>query len=206
MAYGRRVAEPSFVPTAEIARAVAFAADHHGDQTRKGTSIPYLQHLLGAASIAMEHGATETETVATVLHDVIEDTDVTEAELEATFGPEVSTIVRWCSAEAKDDADPRTSWTARKQAYIDHLADAPPAAVLVSLADKIHNARAIAADQRRSGGEEAFWDRFNASRAEQIWYFGELLDTYRRRSRDPDARITPEMIEELERAVDELGA
>ena len=153
VAYGPDV-EPLFVPSPEIARAVAFAAEHHADQTRKGTSIPYLQHLLGVASIALEFGATEIETVASILHDVLEDTTVSEGQLLEAFGVEVTDIVIYCSVEARTGGDPRESWRSRKQAYLDQLAEASVSAVLVSLADKIHNARSIGADLRRAGDRQ----------------------------------------------------
>jgi (p)ppGpp synthase/HD superfamily hydrolase len=200
------VGDPNFVPSDKVANAVGFAASSHGRQTRKATSIPYLQHLLGVASIAMEHGADETVTIAALLHDVIEDTDVTEADLKEHFGPEVAEIVRWCSAEAKTAGDdPAGSWQARKRAYICHLAEAPPAAVLVSLADKIHNARSVAADYRRAGRRDEYWDRFNAGKQDQLWYFEMLIDMYEERAAEADARITDAMVEELRRAVAEIA-
>ena len=201
LAYGPGVADPLFVPSPEIARAVAFAAEHHGDQTRKGTSIPYLQHLLGVASIALEFGATETETVAAILHDVLEDTPVSESKLQDAFGAEVTDIVVSCSAEAKTNGDPRDSWRPRKQAYLDHLAKASASAVLVSLADKIHNARSIGADHRRAADKEAFWERFNASRDDQVWYYRSLLQMYEKRLGAADRRISEAMFDELDSAV-----
>jgi len=205
MTYGPGVAHPTFVPTAEIARAVEFAIREHGDQTRKSSDVPYLQHLLGVASIAMEFGADEVETVAAILHDVIEDTDVEEADLEEDFGPEVAELVMWCSAEAKSDENPVETWRPRKQAYLNHLAVATPSAVLVSLADKIHNARSIAADRRRAGDEDRFWGRFNASREDQEWYYRELIEMYARRVAEPGTRITESMVDELRRAVAGFG-
>ena len=193
--------DPTFVPSGEIARAVDFAAAHHGSQTRKATSVPYLQHLLGVAAIAMEFGATETETLAAILHDVIEDTEVDEPTLMEEFGSDVAELVMWCSAEAKSDDNPVETWRPRKQAYLDHLALAPPSAVLVSLADKIHNARSIAADRRRAASDDRFWSRFNASREDQEWYYGALLDMYIDRVCEAEARISEAMVDELRRAV-----
>ena len=204
MAYGPGVSDPSFVPSPEIARAVAFAAEHHGDQTRKGTPIPYLQHLLGVASIAMEFEATEPEAVGAILHDVLEDTPVTESRLREKFGAEVTDIVVWCSAEARTEGDPVDSWKTRKQAYLDHLAEASPSAVLVSLADKIHNSRSIVADHGRADDKQEFWKRFNASRDDQVWYYRSLLEIYERRVGDADARITYTMVEELRSTVDAI--
>lgn len=204
MAYRPRVGDPAFVPSPEIARAVAFAAEHHGVQTRKGTPIPYLQHLLGVASIAMEFGATEPETVAAILHDVLEDTPVDKSELQRAFGAEVTDIVVWCSAEAKTEADPVDSWKTRKKLYLDHLACASHPAVLVSLADKIHNSRAMVADHRRADEKQKFWDRFNASRDDQIWYYESLLEIYEQRVGADGSRISPTMVTELRTAVEAI--
>lgn len=201
LTYGQGVADPLFIPSPEIARAVEFAAEHHGDQTRKGTSIPYLQHLLGVASIALEFGATEIETVAAILHDVLEDTSVTENVLRAAFGPEVTDIVLSCSNEAKTGGDPRDSWRSRKEAYVAHLATASASAVLVSLADKIHNARSIGADHRRAEDKETFWERFNAGRDDQVWYYRSLVEMYQERLGAADRRINAAMFDEFDSAV-----
>ena len=152
----------------------------------------------------MEFGATEPETVAAILHDVLEDTPVDESDLRRTFGAEVTDIVVWCSAEAKSEADPVDSWKTRKKVYLDHLARASPPAVLVSLADKIHNSRAMVADHRRADEKQKFWERFNASRDDQIWYYRSLLEMYEQRVGDADARISPTMVTELRSAVDAI--
>ena len=71
------------------------------------------------------------------------------------------------------------AWKARKQSYLDHLRDAAPSVLLVSCADKLHNARAILADYRRHG--ESLWDRFNGGREDILWYYGELARTFTQR-------------------------
>jgi (p)ppGpp synthase/HD superfamily hydrolase len=139
-----------------------------------------------------------------VLHDVLEDTDVSEDELRDAFGAEVAEIVRWCSAEAKTGESAVDSWRARKQAYLDHLSRAPAAAVLVSLADKIHNARSLADDVRRTSEPSSYWERFNADRGDQLWYLRSLIRIYETRADEPGARITLEMVEELQLAVDAI--
>lgn len=63
---------PSLDP-ARVGRAVTLAAQAHAGQLRKGTRIPYLAHVLGVASIALEHGADEEQCIAALLHDYNEE-------------------------------------------------------------------------------------------------------------------------------------
>ncbi len=95
--------------------AFVFAAQKHQTQTRKGTTIPYIAHLMQVAGIALENGANEDEGIAALLHDVIEDQDVTEEELTRRFGPEVAAIVAGCSDSASTGKAP---WRERNDTYI----------------------------------------------------------------------------------------
>lgn len=178
--------------------ALRTAAELHAGQCRKGTNIPYLAHLLGTCAIALEHGAGEDEAIAALLHDAIEDvrpTETTRARV-ATFGERVLAIVEACTDA---DAHPKPPWRERKVRYLAHLATADHSALLVSAADKLHNARAIVADLRRVG--PAVWDRFNpdAGRDGSLWYYRSLVEAYRENpAHDPD------LIAELDRTVTEM--
>lgn len=158
--------------------ALAYAADAHAHQTRKGTSIPYIAHVLAVASIALEHGADEDEAIAALLHDVVEDAGGRPrlADVAARFGARVAAIVDGCT-----DAyvEPKPAWRPRKEAYLAHLETAPASVLLVSAADKLHNARAILADHRAIG--PAIWGRFNGGRAGTLWYYRALADAFTRR-------------------------
>ena len=153
--------------------ALVFAAQKHKTQTRKGTPIPYISHLIQVAGIALENGADEDEAIAALLHDVMEDQNVTEQELTARFGPEVAAIVAGCSDSASTEKAP---WRERKEAYIAHVLTASPSVRLVSSCDKLHNARAILADYQELG--ETVWGRFNASSADILWYYQSLVDAF----------------------------
>jgi GTP pyrophosphokinase len=126
--------------------ALQVAARLHATQARKGTDIPYLSHLLGTCSIAMEFGADEDQAIAALLHDAIEDVEPVElARAEVgRFGPEVLRIVEACT---DSDAHPKPPWRDRKEAYLAHLhgADAP---ILLVSASQLHNARTIVTDPR----------------------------------------------------------
>jgi (p)ppGpp synthase/HD superfamily hydrolase len=176
--------------------AVAFACELHREQTRKGTRIPYVAHLLAVASLALEHGANEDEAIAAILHDAIEDQGGarTENEIRRRFGDQVADIVSGCS-----DADeiPKPPWRARKEKYIAHLAHASSSVRLVSLCDKLHNVRAILHDFRQH--DDAVWARFKGGKEGTLWYYRALVDAFRALGSTP-------LVEELERVVRELEA
>ncbi|MCB0253953.1 MAG: HD domain-containing protein [Anaerolineae bacterium] len=151
--------------------ALVYATRLHATQPRKGTEIPYVSHLLAVASLVIEAGGNEDEAIAALLHDGPEDQGGlrTLKKIRDRFGVPVGKIVAACS-DTFDAKKP--AWRARKETYLAHLREAAPSVLLVSCADKLHNARAILADYRRYG--EALWSRFNARRDEILWYYGEL--------------------------------
>ncbi len=178
--------------------ALGFAARLHAVQTRKGTGIPYVAHLLGVASIALEYGADEDEAIAALLHDAVEDQGgrVTGERIREVFGDRVAGIVTECS---DSDATPKPPWRARKERYLAHLREASPSARLVSASDKLHNARAILADYRQQG--EALWERFNARGEEILWYYRALARTFGEVGPPPLAEELGRVVAELDRLV-----
>jgi GTP pyrophosphokinase len=178
----------------KFSEALELAAEMHRDQYRKGTPIPYVSHLLAVAAIVLEHGGSENEAIAALLHDAIEDAggDTARQEIRRRFGGEVVAIVDGCT-----DAEtvPKPPWEERKRAYVAHLAEAPPSVLLVSAADKLHNARSITADYRVLG--EELWSRFNGGREGTLWYYRELADKFN--------ELAPSLLSrELARTVTEL--
>jgi GTP pyrophosphokinase len=179
--------------------ALVYAARLHATQVRKGTSTPYVAHLLGVAAIALEHGAGEDQAIAALLHDAVEDQGgaPTREEIRWRFGDAVTAIVDACT-----DADtvPKPPWRARKEAYIAHLAHVSSDARLVSEADKLYNARAILNDLRTVG--EAVWQRFAGKRDGTLWYYRSLVTAFR-----ACAPATPgeaSLVDELDRVVTEI--
>jgi (p)ppGpp synthase/HD superfamily hydrolase len=178
-------------------QAVTEARRLHGGQRRKGTDIPYVAHLLSVAAIVLEDGGSEDEAIAALLHDVIEDVprEGTEQHIRELFGDRVAHIVRACSDAT---TRPKPPWLERKQAYLAHLETADEDVLRVSLADKLHNARAIVYDLRTIGDD--VWTRFNAANADdQLWYYRSLADVFARRKPGP-------LADELARVVDEMSA
>jgi (p)ppGpp synthase/HD superfamily hydrolase len=180
--------------SARFEEALILAVRWHAGQVRKETTIPYIAHLLGVASIVLEQGADEDEAIAALLHDAVEDQGgaVALEEIRRRFGDAVAEIVAGCT-----DAwtTPKPPWRERKEAYIAHLRHASPSVRLVSAADKLHNARSILADYRAIG--EALWSRFNGGKAGTLWYYRALVETLR--SSDPAP-----LVEELDRVVSEI--
>ena len=138
--------------TAEaVARAVRFATTWHGEQ-RRPTGAPYLEHLLEALEILVRGAGEQDAEVlcAVVLHDVLEDTACTAAELVEQFGTRVAHLVGWVT---KPEADPGEDKTEVKEEYLRELRRAPRDAVLVKLADRASNVqtlRNLAPDKQRS--------------------------------------------------------
>ena len=168
---------PSAFLTARLTDAFDYTRALHANQVRKGTTVPYIAHLLGVAALVIDHGGDEDQAMAALLHDAIEDQGRggrTRAEIEAKFGVRVARIVEGCT-----DADkiPKPPWRERKEAYLAHLGHAPIEVRRVAAADKLHNARAILVDYRHMG--ERLWARFNAGRDEQLWYYRNLVTALR---------------------------
>jgi GTP pyrophosphokinase len=174
--------------------ALTFATQLHAKQTRKGGGVPYIAHLLGVASIALEHGANENEAIAALLHDAIEDQGgaATREEIRRRFGNTVTEIVDGCT---ESDLTPKPPWIERKQAYIAHIPEASPSVRLVSASDKLHNARSVLNDYRILG--DAVWERFQGGKEGTLWYYHSLVEVFRSTGSTP-------LIDELERTVKEL--
>jgi GTP pyrophosphokinase len=174
--------------------AIGYALELHNDQIRKGTKIPYIAHLLAVTALVLENGGDEDQAIAALLHDAVEDRGGLETlqEIHDKFGARVALIVKACSDAV---SKPKAPWKKRKDAYIASIAEKPTDAVLVSIADKIHNARAILGDYREIG--EALWERFKGGREGTLWYYRALVEAFK--------PVGPaRMLAELERTVDEL--
>ncbi|GAB4374347.1 MAG: hypothetical protein Kow0062_12230 [Acidobacteriota bacterium] len=176
----------------DLVDAFAFAADVHAGQVRKDSGgEPYIGHLMAACAIAIEYGADLDQARAALLHDTIEDGDgkVTRELLEERFGARVARIVADCSDS--DGTRPKPPWRERKQRYLEHLRAAPADSRLVSAADKLANARAIARDLATIG--ERVWDKFSRGRDDQLWYYGALVDALADGATGDLARLVDEL-------------
>ncbi len=176
-------------------QALVLAHQLHAAQTRKGTTLPYIGHLLAVTSIVIENGGSEDEAIAALLHDAIEDAggDPVRKVIREGFGENVLEIVEGLT---DTDQTPKPPWRARKEAYIAHLGEASASVVLVSLADKIHNAGSILRDLRKEG--DSVWSRFTGDKEGSLWYYRSLLEAFRARG-----QFTA-LVDDLERIVTEL--
>jgi (p)ppGpp synthase/HD superfamily hydrolase len=177
-------------------RALLFATRKHASQTRKATAVPYIAHLLSVAGLVLEAGGDEDLAIAALLHDVVEDCGGAPMlqEVRRRFGKRVAHVVDGCT---DTDLDPKPPWRQRKEDYLKHLQTADADVRLVSVADKLHNARSILADYREIG--EAVWKRFQGKRDGTLWYYRALLNELRRGQANP-------LLNQLERVINELEA
>lgn len=180
--------------TARFEDTLVLAHQLHAAQTRKGTSIPYMGHLLAVTSLVIENSGTEDEAIAALLHDAIEDAggDRVRGVIREQFGENVLAIVEGCT---DTDQTPKPPWRQRKEDYIAHVRHASPSVRLVSLADKLHNARSILQDLRTYG--ESVWQRFNGGKDGSLWYYRSLVEVFREAGTSP-------LLDELDRVVSTL--
>jgi (p)ppGpp synthase/HD superfamily hydrolase len=167
--------------TQRFAQGLAMAIEAHDQQYRKGTSIPYVSHPMAVASIALEYGADEDQAIAALLHDVVEDAGAIFIErIQSSFGDRVLNIVMGCTDGIADNNGKKAEWMQRKASYIEHLKNASDDVILVSGADKLHNARAIVSDIECIG--ELVFKRFSATKQQTLWYYQSLSQMFKLRN------------------------
>lgn len=195
--HGRVTSAPPPDASRCLGEALAYAAEVHRDQYRKGTTIPYLSHLLAVAALVVEDGGSTEEIAAALLHDAAEDHGGhwRLADIERHFGTAVAAIVAECSDTLEAVKEP---WRDRKERYLTHLRHATAAAVRVSLADKVANLRTIVADYEALG--EKLWRRFDGD-ADPLWYYRSVRAILQERSDSPLVGELQRLLETLERAV-----
>lgn len=190
-----------------FAAALTLALGHHERQLRKGTPVPYAAHLLACASLVLEMEGDEDEAVGALLHDLVEDGGGRAAldAIAARFGEAVAAIVLSNSEWVEQGPDEGgRAWFERKTAYVEAFASKSPAALRVSLADKLHNARSILTDYRTHG--DALWRRFGQGQglATRV-YYRELALAFERERGRLGAAAEP-YVDELRRTVDAITA
>jgi (p)ppGpp synthase/HD superfamily hydrolase len=173
-------------------QALTCAASLHRDQLRKNTKVAYIAHLVAVSSLVLEDGGTETEAIAGLLHDAVEDCGAqVEPILRQRFGDDVVDIVMECSDAAPVDGAAKPPWAIRKQEYVSHFrTTATDSAMRVSAADKLHNARATLSDLRESD-PKGTWAPHNACHHQSLWYYQAISDAVTRRL--PESRTGVEL-------------
>ena len=184
-------ADPRWVPSPAFLKAFQAACLAHGNDARKINHEPYIGHLMGVASLVIEHNGTQEQAIAALLHDIIEDSPMTYEELELEFGPIVCQIVKACTdathAQKAIEREEKKSqpkevyedkWWERKERYIKRLEkkNHDDLSVLVALSDKVNNGEKSALDIAGFTHDEKvkFWDsNFNVGyKRQRDWYTG----------------------------------
>ena len=164
--------------TTLLDRAILFAVRAHAGTERRGKGFPYIVHPMEAAEIVATMTADQELLAAAMLHDTVEDTDVTVEQLRAEFGDRIAKLVAAESDAFVEGVSEEDSWHARKQAAIDRLARAPHDAKMVALGDKLSNMRAIARDYAVQG--DALWNIFHAKNPkDHEWHYRGLAESLR---------------------------
>ena len=154
----------------QIDRAFQVALKAHSGQMRKGTLIPYISHPVAVSLRLSRAGCSEDEIIAGVLHDCVEDTELTLDDIRREFGESVAEIVEGCS-----EPDKELSWEDRKSHTIEFLKTAPVGICRVVCGDKLHNIATISQDLEQVGQE--VWSRFNRSKEQQAWYYRGIIQS-----------------------------
>lgn len=190
--------------TERFDRAATYARILHGDHLRKGTDAPYICHLLQVCGLVIEFGGNEDEAIAALLHDAAEDRggEPRLQDIGRQFGNTVAGIVRENSDSLAESSEQKEGWRKRKTAYLEAIGQKSASACLVSICDKIHNARSLLTDQREVGDEH--WKRFKAGRKDSLWYYRRLIEEFEARS-DEYVRLKRPLAE-LRRIVVDLEA
>lgn len=162
------MAKPNTVITSRYGDALQWADELHRPQRRKGKQVPYISHLISVSALVWEDGGHEDQAIAALLHDAIEDAGQSHRSIANRFGVAVADIVLDCT-DTSPEAKPgeKEPWLLRKTRYLDSLANKPLTSLLVTAADKAHNAGDMVLDARRDSG---MWRKFNAGLDGSAWY------------------------------------
>ncbi len=179
----------------EIEHALEIAARVHEKQYRKGTDIPYISHPYAVGLLLLQAGCEDVVVIAGILHDTVEDTELTLECIRQQFDAQIADIVDSCSENKT------LRWRERKTAGIKVLETASIEACLVVCADKLHNLRSIISEHRVHG--DKVWKRFHGDIGEQGWYYRSILERLNQRANADNPQLGS-MIQQLQHAVEQL--
>lgn len=162
------------IDTNIIDGAIRLATKAHEGVVRKGGSIPYIVHPMEAMVIVSTITDDQEVMAAAVLHDVVEDSDITIEDIRRDLGPRVADLVYAETDSEVPGLSHIESWQHRKQTTIDRLSAASRDVQIVALGDKLSNIRAILRDYHRLG--DSLWQRFNEKNVTRhAWYYHQLV-------------------------------
>ncbi|MCA1319518.1 HD domain-containing protein [Bacillus tianshenii] len=172
----------------KIDKALKVAAKAHQGQVRKGTSIPYIVHPVRVGMILQEYGCSEDVICAGILHDTVEDTEVTLSDISILFNENVARLVEGCSEPVKE-----APWEERKEHTLKYIMTVDKETGYVICADKMHNLQSIIEDKKESG--DAIWSRFNRGADLQEWYYRGILASFAKNENMQETNILQTLIE-----------
>jgi len=177
-----------------VEKAAQIAITAHAGQFRKGgDSVLYATHPVAVALMLARHGFSDVVLAAALVHDVLEDTDLSEAQLREELGEEVFAVVK---AVSENKSLP---WEERKRQYIESVRRGSEEVKAVSVADKIHNLESLKRVHAKLG--EGTWSRFTLGKDKQVWFAHEMLSMFRDTWQHPLVDEYETLIRQLEELV-----
>jgi (p)ppGpp synthase/HD superfamily hydrolase len=184
-----------------MSEAMKLAFNLHGRDFRKSSNVPVFAHLLSVCALVLYNGGGEDEAIAALLHDSLEDKPeiISREDKKKQFGESVLKLIEVSTDTAAGySGGPKGDWRQRKEAYLDHARLTNPNLLLVIVADKVDNTRAMLADYQLVGYK--LWERFNAKQADQIWYYQQSVKAYK------EAGFQSALLNDLEQLVEQLSS
>ena len=159
-----------------VSEAIAFAVKAHDKMRRKNGESPYILHPLEAAVIVGTMTNDQEIIASAVLHDVVEDTDISIEEIGDKFGSRIKELVQSETENKRADRPPEETWRIRKEESLIDLKNATDIAVLMLwLGDKLANMRAIYREWKEIGDD--IWQKFNQKdKSAQAWYYKSIVE------------------------------
>jgi myo-inositol-1(or 4)-monophosphatase len=155
--------------------AYEYSATAHRGQCRKGTKIPYFSHIITTMNYEVELTEDIEILQAAILHDTIEDTDVTFEKLKEKFGERVASLVKAETENKRFDMPANESWEIRKSEGIERVKGGNMDVKLIVLADKTANLESLVREWRHVGDD--VWRKFNQTdKKKQEWYFKSIRE------------------------------
>lgn len=157
-----------------ISKAMMFAIAAHSGQKRKDGRTPAIVHAMEAAVNAAALTPDPEVMAAALLHDTVEDTDVTPEQVKKMFGERISALVSSETEDKHPEMNASDSWLLRKQESLDELrAATDPAVKILWLSDKLSNLRSFWRIYREVG--DKMWERFHQKDpAMHAFYYREI--------------------------------
>lgn len=183
--------------------ALTLAARAHRSQTRKGSDIPYVVHPVHVSVLLIRHGFPQDVVLAGLLHDIVEDQNVSPREIETQFGSAVAEMVTALTERKVEDGTKRP-WEVRKAEALEQLRAASDGAVAVKAADLLHNARSLAQLLRREG--PSIWACYSRGPRQSVGQYRSVVSLARERlGSHPLVQEAEEAITDLESVIADQG-